>query len=122
MAVVGSGLLPPRSYMGVCGVVVSVAELLPVLGSSVALVAPAVLLTRLWSGVLAKSGRASGRERVALAAGGETEQKKVWPMPQAVGGSPAAKVSTTKVKAEGRTSVRSTLWASWGPWLVTATW
>src|SRR5438034_619192 len=122
MAVAGPVLLTSMSSLGVTAVVLTVFPYTTLFRSSVALVAPAVLLTRLWSGVLASRWTRSVVHTAAPAARSETEWMMLWPMQQAVGGSPASKVSSTKVKAEGRTSVRSTLWASWGPWLGTATW
>src|SRR5438093_1456532 len=111
MAIAGPVLLTSRSALGVTAVVVTLPELLPGTGSAVSLVAPAVLLTRLWSGVAASRWTRRVKPIAAPLTSSGTEQVTVWPRPQAVGGSPASKLKLTKVRAAGRTSVRTTLWA-----------
>src|SRR2546430_1191390 len=121
MAVSGPVLLTTRSALGVSAVVLAVAVLLPVSGSAVSLVALAVLLTWLWSGVPASRWTRSVKPIVAPLTSSGTEQVTVWPRPQALGGSLASKLKLTKLRSAGRTSLRTTLWASSGPRLMGST-
>src|SRR5438128_11971085 len=110
MAVAGPVLLTSWPELGVAAVVVAVAELLLGSGSAVSLEALAVLLTRLWSGVLASRWTRSVKPMVAPDASSGTEQVMVWPRPQAVAGSPVAKLKPRKLRGSGRTSFRTTVW------------
>src|SRR2546430_2755205 len=114
MAVAVPVLLTSRSALGVSAVVLTVAELLPVSGSAVSLVALAVLLTWLWSGVAASRWTRSVKPIVAPLTSSGTEQVTVWPRPQAFGSYPASTENYTLPLHAALPIFRTTLWASSG--------
>src|SRR5947207_137505 len=122
MAVAGPVLLTSRSALGVTAVVVAVAESLLGSGSAVSLEWVAGVQTRAWSVLLASRWTRSVKPMVAPAASSGTEQVRSEERRVGIECRPGWTLKLKKKRASGRTSLRTTLWASSGPGLVTATW
>src|SRR5579859_6054911 len=116
-AVAGPVLVTPRSALGNVTVVLAVEELLAALGSGVAELTEAVLLSTVPSAnpdaTLAVTVRPTPDPLDMLA----VLQEMVLPRPQEVGGGLPKKFASTKVSPAGSVSVRLTLVAASGPLL-----
>src|SRR5438093_908591 len=123
MAVAGPVLLTARSALGVTAVVVTLPELLLGTGSAVSLLAVAVFVTCVWSGVFAARWTTKVQPCDSPAASTRIEQLMVWPRPQLVGGRPESKpVKETKLSSAGSSSSTSRRSSDLAPALWTATW